>query len=106
MGWLRTFFLGDEKFPITVWTIIHVIFGIICWWIGLNLFWTTGAAVGWELIENSSYGMAMFESLGFTITRLCGFVLWQGYNGDSIANSYCDVFAAMVGWGMANWIWG
>jgi len=103
---LRGFIFGNERLPITIWTIVHVLFGIACWWIGLNFLWTTGISCAFEILEQTSYLTSFFDWLVTALQAILHFQLWGDYRGDSIANSYCDVFGAMVGWLLANWLWG
>jgi|SRR5579872_6413496 len=96
----------DGTYWITVWSFAHLLFGFIFWWLGISLFWTTTAQLIWELFENSYYGLKWLEHMATLCTHMMGSKPWTNYNGDCIGNSYFDTFSVMVGWFIADWIWG
>jgi len=106
MSLLQRFFLGDESMPVTVWSGVHFVVGIIAWLVGLQLWTWIALHVTWEIIENSTYGIAFFSHVGECAAKMARFKLWGTYGGDSIANTYIDTAFAVVGWAVADWMWG
>lgn len=98
-SWLHDFIYGSEQQAISVWTLVHVLFGFICFWIGISFGTTFGIGIAWELIENSVYGLSMFSWIYEYYGSIShGKEVWPNYWGDSIGNSYSDFLGVGMGW--------
>jgi len=98
-SWLHDFIYGSEQQATSVWTLVHVLFGFICFWIGISFGVTFGIGIAWELIENSIYGLSMFSWIYEYYGSLThGKEVWPNYWGDSIGNSYSDFLGVGIGW--------
>lgn len=89
-------------------TFSHLLHGIFFYWLLLPLRhrWTRGTRflaaslieAGWEILENSPIIIERYRAATASLD----------YYGDSILNSTCDLFAAMLGFWLAaqfNWKW-
>lgn len=98
-AWLHDFIYGSEQQATSVWTLVHVLFGFICFWIGISFGITFGIGIAWELIENSIYGLSMFSWIYEYYASIShGKEAWPNYWGDSIGNSYSDCIGVGIGW--------
>ena len=104
-GWLRRFTGYERDYWITIFSVGHILFGIICWWIGFQYWQMMLLHIGWELLENSQFAISTWKHISrFLVTHFAVHGLWE-FEGDSVGNSFCDTLCSMLGWQVANWLW-
>ena len=97
MTW-KDFLIGNESKPVTIWTFLHFIIGIIAALLGLSfLFWLV-LQIAFEILENSTFGLKVSGIVGTQIQSIIGIPPWEDYKGDSLINSTLDVVAGSFGW--------
>src|SRR5579872_3500032 len=52
----------ESYYWITIYSVLHFLFGMVCWFFHVSLFWATAAQLTWELWENSYYGLHGFST--------------------------------------------
>jgi hypothetical protein len=84
------FFGGSEVLIVSIYTLFHFLFGVICYtWLKLSLLSTISLQIGFELVENSDRGTSASKKG------------WSEYDGDSVRNATFDNVAALLGYAFA-----
>ena len=92
---------GDEEAIFSVYTLSHVVLGIVFAWLQIPLWVLIVFHVIFEIIENSDFTINGFRSFSTKFKKTTGMQPWTPYNGDSLANSVADTFASIFGWILA-----
>lgn len=85
----------SKKTLIDVWSLVHSVWGgiigTIVWLTSplTSFFVVLGAAILFEIFENSKYGITLFKEC---------FSKEEEYNGDNFWNSVTDIIFNMIGW--------
>jgi hypothetical protein len=86
-------------------SITHMTHGIVfyffAWLIGRGK-WSVKTLFFIALTTESAW--EVFENCPFTINRFRAATAADGYNGDTILNSMCDIVSCMAGWALAKYL--
>lgn len=94
----KNFLIGNEKKPVSIWTLLHFIVGIVVALLGFPFIFWLVLQIAFEILENSVMGLKVSNWVGGQIQNIIGMPPWEDYKGDSLINSTLDVVAGSFGW--------
>lgn len=97
-----------EDMPITLFTYIHFIAGVIARLLNVKITIWLFIMIAFEYVENTRFGIQFFEVIGNKqkyrqLAKQSG-LNFPTYEGDSLGNAICDILAGWAGWLVTDWL--